>query len=124
MNRGLIGVIVIMLSACQDQRPNGTEYGPPQAALEIKQAFSISEDWPSIQKIRTVAQERRYAVNDLGKDKSLIHCQQKADKPNLSLQMFIVPRRPDSDFVRNYVVLYDDSGRVLCIETRHAHRDF
>lgn len=117
----LIGVFFAAACNAPPQGRHGVQFGPTSAEPEIRELFRIRGSSANIDAIRQAAQARRIYYEALRVDHSMNEC----DLPRKNdLQFEQYSGAIDQSGTRSplYIVIFDNRGRVLCIETRHAYR--
>lgn len=101
--------------------PRMVMFGPPGAEAEIRTAFGISGEMPTIDELIRAAELRHMNHEAMIHDRSLTYCHVGRNRDELTLEMFYGGRDAAKDAVRNYLAAYTADRRVVCIETRHAY---
>ena len=97
-------------------------FGPPEAENEIRNIFGITGEDVMIDHLYRVADSTDIVHEPLVHDRSLVHCDRGRDTDSLRLEIFYARLDDRQGAAFNYVVVYNEERRVVCIETRHAYR--
>lgn len=100
---------------------NGIQFGPSSARQEIRQFFRISGDHAKISQIHELARSRNIEFERLIADKSLAFCR-ISDRGLLVFEQYFGGEVDHNRTSLIYIVVSDDRGNVVCIETRHMTR--
>jgi hypothetical protein len=117
-------LIFVVVCGCNNSTDGNSslQFGPPNAEAEIREVFLIHGSSVSIEDIHRVARERHINYEILAFDHSIVQCN-IGNVSGLRFEQYPLGMAPGQDHSRLYIVIYDQQGRVLCIETRHSFRE-
>lgn len=114
---------LVGLGACgSTDGPGGTQFGPPSAEREIREAFGFERGEPGYDALVRLAAAKNMMHENT--DHGLQYCRVPPGETGLNFEIFYGLRARDPRVTLNYVVVHDDRGAVICIETRHGYPPF
>ena len=99
----------------------GNRFAPPAAENEIREVFGIRGELPTIDALIRYAESRGIGHESMIYDRSIRYCENIGEVDNINIEMFYAGRSLVRDAALNYIVIYGNDRRVICIETRHAY---
>lgn len=115
-------IVIAGLAACGTANPpGGIQFGPSSAENEIREAFGFGSEVPSYDELLRLAEAKNIDHETIEHDHSLLYCRINPREPGLRFEMFYAGRARNPRVTLNYVVVRNDSGAVVCIETRHGY---